>query len=103
MVTVTLPAGANDSDTPNTSLVPCATENRPGATTSLPPDAAEVPAAVMAGPPEALAALVARPAQPSDPTAKNTALCHSRGRQALMRKVGRMRGPPRVALTGPPA
>ena len=36
-VTVMLPDGAADSDTPNTSLVPCATENVGGFTSSEPP------------------------------------------------------------------
>jgi hypothetical protein len=35
-LTVTLAAGAADSDTPNTSLVPCATANALGATSSFP-------------------------------------------------------------------
>ena len=35
-VTLTLPDGADDSATPNTSLVPCATENDAGFTSSVP-------------------------------------------------------------------
>jgi len=35
-VTLTLPDGADDSDTPNTSLVPCATEKDAGFTSSVP-------------------------------------------------------------------
>jgi hypothetical protein len=35
-VTLTFPDGADDSDTPNTSLVPCATENDAGLTRSVP-------------------------------------------------------------------
>ena len=47
-VTVTFADGAADSDTPNTSPVPCATENRCGATTRRPADAAGARAAVAA-------------------------------------------------------
>ena len=48
--TVTFPDGAADSDTPNTSLVPWATENVPGSATSVPVALVEVSVTVTVAP-----------------------------------------------------